>query len=64
VKVKVFALSHANAADVAKTLQPILEGQRITIVADPRLNSLIAQGTDEVLETAAALIARLDEAGR
>ncbi len=61
VKLKVFALSHARAADVAKTLQPILDGQRIIIVADERLNSLIAHGSEEVLEMAAALIARLDE---
>jgi len=59
---KVFALSHARAADLVKTLRPILEGQRITLVADERSNSLIAHGSAEVLGAATALIARLDEA--
>jgi hypothetical protein len=61
VQLKIFALSHARAADMVKTLRPVLEGQRITIVADERSNSLIAHGSEEVLDTAAALIARLDE---
>jgi type II secretory pathway component GspD/PulD (secretin) len=59
---KVLALSHARAAEMVKTLRPILEGQRITIVADERSNSLIVHGAPEVLETATALVARLDEA--
>lgn len=59
---KIFALSHARAAEMVKTLRAVLEGQRITIVADERSNSLILHGTEEALHAATALIARLDEA--
>ena len=59
---KVFALSHARAADMVKTLRTVLEGQRITIVADERSNSLILHGSEEALHAATALIERLDQA--
>jgi type II secretory pathway component GspD/PulD (secretin) len=59
---KVFALSHARASEMAKTLLPILEGQRITLAADERTNSLIVHGSADVLDVASALISRLDEA--
>jgi|GEM_PF-4120759 len=62
VVTKVFALSHARAAEMVKTLLPILEGQRITLAADERSNSLVVHGSAEVVDTATALIARLDEA--
>ena len=37
VKFQIFALSHARAADLVKALRPILEGQRITLAADERV---------------------------
>jgi type II secretory pathway component GspD/PulD (secretin) len=58
----VFALSHARAADLVRILQSVLEGQRITIAADERSNSLIVHGAEDVLHVAIGLIGRLDEA--
>ena len=60
VVIKVFALTHARASDVIKSLRPVLD-QRISFAADERTNSIIAQGSVEQLETANALIQKLDE---
>ncbi len=57
-----FALTKARAAEVLKTLQPILEGQNVTVGVDERTNSLIVIGSPEVLEIIRNLVARLDEA--
>ena len=58
---KIVTLSHATAVVMAKTIQSIMKGQRISLVADERTNSVIMHGSPEVLESAIALISRLDE---
>jgi type II secretory pathway component GspD/PulD (secretin) len=60
--IKVFSLTKARAADLAKAIRPLLEGQPIVIAVDERSNSIIAQGTVEQLDIARALIFRLDGA--
>jgi type II secretory pathway component GspD/PulD (secretin) len=59
--IKVFALSNSRAADVVRAIGPILEGQPIALTSDERTNSIIVQGRQKELETAAALIQQLDE---
>ena len=58
--IKVFPLANARAADLAKAIRPILEGQPIVLAVDERTNSIIAQGSAEQLDIARALITRLD----
>lgn len=59
--IKVFSLTRAKASELLKALRPILGDQPIVLAADDRTNSILASGTQEQLETAAALIQKLDE---
>jgi type II secretory pathway component GspD/PulD (secretin) len=58
---KIVALSHAKAVELVETLQAVLQGQRVKLTADPRTNTVILQGSPEVLDPAISLISRLDE---
>jgi type II secretory pathway component GspD/PulD (secretin) len=60
---KVFALAHAKAEDLAEVIQRVFRGDDVRIGVDARTNSLIIQGDDENLDVIHALIQRLDEAG-
>jgi hypothetical protein len=57
---KVFALTHAKAAEVVLVLRSVFERQGLRLAADERTNSIIAQGSDEQLDIAGNLIQRLD----
>lgn len=58
---KVFALANAEASELVKTLEPMLEGQKIRLTADVRTNSLVVLGTPDVIDVARNLIVRLDQ---
>lgn len=58
---KVFTLAHGRAGEVLQVLQGVFGRQGLKLAADERTNSIVAQGTDEQLEIARALIQRLDE---
>lgn len=64
---KIFALKHAKASEMAKTLQELLQKkdeQTLRIVADPASNSVVVRGNREQLDVVEAIIARLDELSR
>jgi len=58
---KVFALAHAKAENLAELIQTIFRGDDVRIGVDNRTNSLIVQGHDETLDVIHRLIQRLDE---
>ncbi len=56
--VNVFTLKHAKAEELVTVLQKLFPNG--TMTADPRTNSIVLSGDTETLDTARALIARLD----
>jgi type II secretory pathway component GspD/PulD (secretin) len=60
-ELKVFTLTHARASDILQVLQSVFQRQGLRLAADERTNSIIAQGAEDQLEIARALIQRLDE---
>lgn len=60
-EVRVFALKHASAADLTGVLVNVFAGQPLRIAAEPRTNSILVVGPAAHLQTAQALLTRLDE---
>jgi len=59
--IRVFRLNHANATTLAATLQGTVQGKALRIIPDARTNSLVVQGTPDLLDTLTALVQHLDE---
>jgi type II secretory pathway component GspD/PulD (secretin) len=63
--IKFYLLQHADAAEVAKTLQELLDGDEtkaVRIAAHPSTNNIVMRGNPEILEVLEAIIKRLEEA--
>jgi len=59
-ELKVFALKHASAPDLAPVLSSVFAGQPVRFSVDPRTNSLLVIGPAPNLQAAQALVSRLD----
>ena len=62
--VKVFALQHAQATEVAEVLKQVYDKGPAKIVPDARTNSVIVTGPEAQLREIEALLLKLDEGGR
>jgi RNA polymerase sigma factor (sigma-70 family) len=65
IELSVFPLRKANAADMAKTLQELLQGTDapgLRIAADPGSNSVVVRGRRDQFEEVEAIIVRLEDA--
>jgi type II secretory pathway component GspD/PulD (secretin) len=59
-ELKVFTLKHASAPDLAPVLANVFAGQPVRFSVDPRTNSLLVIGPAVSLQSAQALVTRLD----
>ena len=59
-ELKVFTLKHASAPDLAPVLTNVFAGQPVRFSVDPRTNSLLVIGPASSLQSAQALVTRLD----
>lgn len=65
-EVRVFALKHANASEMARTLKGLMQGpdgKGLAFSVDERTNSLLAKGTAKHLDIVQAIVTRLDQDG-
>ncbi len=62
--VKVFALQHAQATEVAEILKQVYDRGPSKIVPDARTNSVIVTGPDAQVQEIEALLLKLDDAGQ
>ncbi len=62
--VKVFALQHAQATDVAEILKQVYDQGPSKIVPDARTNSVIVTGPDAQVQEIEALLLKLNDAGQ
>ena len=60
-KVQVYSLRNARAEDIGKLVWQLYSREGLSVVADPRTNSLIARGPEKLLSIVHALLTRLDE---
>jgi type II secretory pathway component GspD/PulD (secretin) len=60
-ELRIFTLRHASAPDLATVLVNVFAGQPLRITAEPRTNSILVVGPAANIQTAQALLTRLDE---
>jgi type II secretory pathway component GspD/PulD (secretin) len=61
-ELKIFALRYLNATSAVEVLSKLMPDNSLRIAADPRTNSLLANGSSEKLATIGAILLRLDDA--